>query len=267
MATSKKRRSSGKRKRPQLKPIHREAGDDRMGLRISGSRLIYLKEDPDFKVVIRMGRLLNSIVFASQSVADYFGDESASGTRQTHRAFFVLCGYLHQGIQVVSWIRPRFLGTEAFEPLRLLTVGPEHEKARKYLRTVRNEVAFHQDEGREKTEEALAALKLGHYDLISNDDQTLLGFYFDFADVVDWQMIKMKLRDERPIPDFYLEVTRTVHNYSILFGNACYDFLNYLSANSKISECIERRLVLKPAGRNIGKQNLRDFEERLRGSQ
>jgi len=267
MAISKKRKSSGKRKRPKFTQNPPEAGDERFGLRLKGSRLMYLKGDPDFQAVIRMGRLLNSIMFASQAMADYFGDESATGTRQTHRAFYVLCGYLHQGIQVVSWIRPRYLGQEAFEPLRLLTVGPDHAQARKFVRTVRNEVAFHQDEGREKTEEALAELKLGHYDLISNDDQTLLGFYFDFADIVDWQMIKANLRDDRSMPDFYTDLTSTVYRYSGLFGNACYDFLNHLSAMSKIGQCIEKRLVMKPAPRNFTKERIRVLGENPDGSE
>jgi hypothetical protein len=267
MPVSKKRKSSGKRKRPKFTYTRREAGDERFGLRLKGSRLMYLKDDPDFHAVIRMGRLLNSIMFASQAMADYFGDESATGTRQTHRAFYVLCGYLHQGIQVVSWIRPRYIGEAAFEPLRLLTVGPDHAKARKIVRIVRNEVAFHQDEGREKTEEALGELKLGHYDLISNDDQTLLGFYFDFADIVDWQMIKAKLGDDRSIPELYTDLSSTVYRYSGLFGNACYDFLNHLSAMSKIGQCIEKRLVIKPAPRNITKERIRDLGEKVGGSE
>src|SRR5690606_40546689 len=78
MAISKKRKSSGKRKRPKFTQTPPEAGDERFGLRLKGSRLMYLKGDPDFQAVIRMGRLLNSIMFASQAMADYFGDESAT---------------------------------------------------------------------------------------------------------------------------------------------------------------------------------------------
>ncbi len=67
---------SKKRKRAGKKVVRREvvtAPDlsKSWNLKIKPSQMIYLKNDPDFLMLVKMGRILNAVLYAVTSMAPY----------------------------------------------------------------------------------------------------------------------------------------------------------------------------------------------------
>ena len=86
--------------------------------KLHSSHVIQLRNDPDFVTMIKVGRAMNALWFGLTTLVISDPRRNNTETRLNLRAFQVLGGYLHEAIEVVDRLKGRYLGLEAFEPLR-----------------------------------------------------------------------------------------------------------------------------------------------------
>ena len=234
MPVSKRRKSAAKKQkmRTPVAPVKTE----RWAVKLNGSRLAYLKNDPDFLTMIKIGRAMNAVAYAMSDVVLFDGHPSIAGTRQYRRACFVLGGYLHQAIKLVLAVKGRYLTEPGFEPLRLVVLDAEHKKARDYVRKIRNFTAFHLDEYDETTRQTLSRLKLTTYPLMSGDDQTAGSFYFELSDYIDLAFLVDTFADGRSWEETATDIIGSLRELAYHFLTACHEFLNALGNKIKIGE-------------------------------
>jgi hypothetical protein len=157
----------------------------RWARKLHSSRLMFLREDPDFLTMIKIGRVMNALNFCITTVSTFRDYDNLTHRRQGKRAYFLLGGYVHQAIVLVDSIKGRYLGNEAFEPLRFLVLDYEYRNIRKFAKKMRNYTAFHLDEYDETTRRTLSKLKPTMYTLMCGEDQMLASHYFSFSDFLD----------------------------------------------------------------------------------
>lgn len=213
---------------------------ERWNIKLNGSRLAFLRDNPDFMTMIKIGRAMNAVLYAMQTVLDNREPKTIVQTRQYRRGCFVLAGYLHQGIRLIPTIQRPYLKFPEFQMLREVAHDPGTKAARVYVKKVRNFTAFHLDEYNETTQRTLAKLKPTMYILASGDNQAIGNFYFDLADEVDLQFLLAELSNET-----YGEVTPedlfgTIFGLAQAFLEACSTFNAALFAKIKLSEHVYR---------------------------
>lgn len=233
MPVSKKRKKAvnGQRRMPAA-PVRTE----RWAANLNGSRLMYLRNDPDFLTMIKIGRVTNAVAYGLTDVLGNDERKSALGRRQFRRGLFVLAGYLHEGIRLVQSIKGRYLTEPEFEPLRALALATEHKKTRDLVRTIRNATAFHLDEFDETTRQTLARMKPECFPLMSGDDQSLATFYFEFSDYVDWAFLIEKFADGRSREETSDDIVYSTMQFADKFLPACHNFQIALCKKTKIGE-------------------------------
>jgi|CXWL01.1.fsa_nt_gi hypothetical protein len=224
MPTSRKRKGAKKRATLSSPAVVEERSQWRLKLDVA--KLVYLKSDPDFLTMIKIGRVVNAVSYALTEVINYTDDNSVVGKRQYRRSCLVLSGYLHQAITLVLSIKGRYLTHPGFEPLRVLVLDFEHKKTRDYVRKIRNFTAFHLDEGSENelTMKTLSRLKLKNYTLMSGDDKAEVPFYFDLADDIDTEFLINEFSKGRDREATRIDILQSTLNYSYEFLNACTEF-------------------------------------------
>jgi hypothetical protein len=89
MPVSKKRKRAGKVVKRQAVELPARDLSKRWSLKIKPSQLIYLKDDPDFLMMVKFGRAINALSFASTVVASWMNDDTNIGRRQYRRGLFV----------------------------------------------------------------------------------------------------------------------------------------------------------------------------------
>ena len=198
MAVSKKRKRAGKRVVRQPVVTTPDLSKS-WNLKIKPSQMHYLKSDPDFLMMVKMGRILNAVLYALTSIAPFMKYPTQIARRQYRRGLFVLAGYLHESINIIRNVEDRHVTMESFVPLRKIAHDPEYKKAREYLREIRNVAGFHLADsgGFENTKLAISELKLSSYELMGGDDEEFTTYYFEFSDTLDVSLISRKFKDER----------------------------------------------------------------------
>lgn len=236
MAVSKKRK--GASNKPRRKVMNPMAAPRSTVWRthLNGGRLPFLKKDPDFLAIVKMGRVVNAIYYAIQSMGDQIGKDSPTSVRQAKRAFWVLGGYLHQGLLLTKSIQGRYLGDSVYEGLRLLVHDREYQKARNYVKAIRNLTAFHLDEYDDTTRETLNKMELAWYPLMSADRLNPMDVYFEFTDIVDMGHLVFKFADGRDLKETADDINSTVFQFAADFAIAANLFLQHLMRKSKIGE-------------------------------
>lgn len=225
MPVSKRRKPPQKKRVPKLPtPVTTE----KWARKLHSSRLMHLRDDPDFLTMIKVGRVMNAVSFCVCDLANYREERTVAETRQNRRAIFLLGGYLHQAITLVDRIKGRYLGDPAFEFLRVLVVEQRYRKIRNYAKKVRNYTAFHLDEYDETTRSTLAHLKPQTYTLMCGDDGTYGAFYFEFSDYLDFSFIAEEFADGRPGHDVAEEIVHSLFDYAMEFLQASHTFLHML---------------------------------------
>jgi hypothetical protein len=242
MPVPKKRKRTGpSKKRIPFKPKP-PSNPERWSVTLNGAYFRFLKDEPDFQTMVKIGRAVNALGYAMQTVHDSMGDTSNIGRRQYHRGIFVLAGYLHQSIKIVHGIKERYLLMAAFQPLRAILYDGKYKKTRDYSRKIRNFTAFHLDEygDEDRTAKMLSLLKPSSYRLMGGDDPTFGTFYFDFADFLDFGFIVEEFFPGSESPDAINDIVKTIISGSIEFLEAAHDFQIALSNRMELKEYIYR---------------------------
>jgi len=196
MAVSKKRKGADRRTgstRAKVKQVlvkektkaETDPAKKRWARKLHSSHLMQLRNDPDFLTMIKIGRVMNALNFCITTIVSCKDYENLTQRRQAKRAYFLLGGYVHQAIALVDSIKGKYLGNEAFEPLRFLVLDYKYQNIRKFAKKMRNYTAFHLDEYDETTRKTLAKLKPTTYTLMCGEDEMLGSHYFAFSDFLD----------------------------------------------------------------------------------
>lgn len=239
MPTSKKRKRAGKVvKRQEVKTTPDFSKS--WSLKIKPSQMIYLREDPDFLMMVKMGRMLNAILYALTSVVHFSSNSGYFARRQYRRGLMVLAGYLHESINILRHVEDRHISMESFIPLRNIAHGIEYKNAREYLREVRNVSAFHLADsgGIENTKEAIASLELTSHLLMGADDEDFTTYYFEFSDILDIEIISKKFADDRDLDVVVEDIHKTIFDVADKFIVAASHFQLALARKMDIHEYV-----------------------------
>lgn len=209
-------------------------------LKIKPSQMIYLKNDPDFLMMVKMGRILNAVLYALTSIASFSKYSTHISRRQYRRGLFVLAGYLHESINIIKNVDERHITMESFVPLRKIAHNVEYKKARDYLREIRNAAAFHLADsgGFENTREAISGLKLSSYELMGGDDEDFATYYFELSDTLDISRICKKFQDDRDEEVVAEEIRQTITDIAWEFINAGTHFQVALARKMDLGEYV-----------------------------
>ena len=254
MSASKKRKGAkynpkkaGAAAKPATGPVFWNA-------RLNGSRLQMLRQNEDFVNLIKMGRAMNGVFFNIDVMKDNIAEDTPRRRRQSRRAFFYLGGEIHEALQVVRSIQGRYLGQEPFEPLRLLVHDTMYKKHRDYIKSVRNNAAFHHDQLDVSTRQTLREMKLTWYDLMSGHQGDTLSQYFEFADIVDMGNLVRRFGSVETWGETAKEIQRVIFNFATEFGAAGSSFVQHLMEATNIKEHVK-------AGVFIGEPEEPELEE------
>lgn len=183
---------------------------------------------------------MNAVLYAMQDVVDNIEPKTITGTRQYRRGCFVLAGYLHQGIALVSAIKGRYLTFPEFQDLRAVALDAETRRVRGYVKKVRNYAAFHLDEYDETTRRTLSQLKPTMYILTSGDDPSIGALYYDLADEVDITFLLRECSTGGPELKTPADLFEAIFGLAKVFLESCQDFNVALAAKIKLNEHIYR---------------------------
>jgi hypothetical protein len=242
MPVSKKRKRAGKAVKRQVAELPVRDTSKQWSLKIKASQFIYLKDDPDFLTMVKFGRAINALSFASTVVVSWMQDSSNVGRRQYRRGLFVLAGYLHQTINIIRGVGDRHITMDAFVKLRKIAHDPEYKEVRGYARTIRNVTAFHLDEfdEHENTKISLSQLGPSMYVLMGADDELFGSFYFEFADYLDFALVGTTFRNGRTPPETMDDITNSIVQTSWELLQAAHDFLVALARKMELGEYVYR---------------------------
>ena len=232
MAVSKKRRAKSYIAR---KPAAQE-NPGKWNVKLNGSRLAALRKDPDFRTIIKLGRVMNAVLFASESIGKSYKQSTVLERRQYWRASFMLAGYVHEGIKLVSSIKGRYLTMPEFQDLRAVALDAECRQARDYVRKVRNHTAFHFDEDDARTAVALAMLKPTTYILNSGDRAVAGAWYFDFADYLDLTLLVDEFGEDGTREESINNIFNAVSGLSLMFLEASAKFYIALVEKTNLAD-------------------------------
>ena len=242
MPRSRKRKILGKAVKRQTVQLPVRDTSKQWSLKIKPAQLIYLKDDPDFLTMVKFGRAINALSFASTVVAGWMKDDSNVGRRQYRRGLFVLAGYLHQTINIIRGVGDRHITMDAFVPLRTIAHDPKYKKVRTYAQTIRNVTAFHLDEfdEHENTKTSLSKLDLSMHVLMGADDDNIASFYFEFADYLDFALVGTTFQGERTPRETMDDITNSIIDTSWELLQAAHAFQIALAKKMELEEYIYR---------------------------
>ncbi len=239
MPVSKKRKRAGKKVVRQ--PVVTTPGLSKSwNLKIKPSQMIYLKNDPDFLMMVKMGRILNAVLFALTSMAPYVTYPTQIARRQYRRGLMVLAGYLHESINILRNVDERHVTMESFIPLRKIAHDHEYKKLRDYVREIRNVAGFHlaDSAGIERTKQAISELKLSAYELMGGDDEDVATYYFELSDTLDISVVNNKFKDERGLDAISDEIHTTIVRVAWEFIAAATNFQTALARKMELGEYV-----------------------------
>lgn len=265
MAVSKKRKKAGKpvKRQQVVLPQRQHDFPERWELKIKASQMIYLKNDPDFLLMVKIGRMLNAVTFALTIFTSFRPFTNKVGCRQTRRGLFVLAGYIHESISIIKNVEERHVTMESFIPLRDIAYNHEYRKARDYARTIRNVTAFHLDESTtfENTKRSLEDLELGAYVLMGGDTLNPGSFYFELADYLDFALIGRTFQDGREPQEAADDIQNTILEVGNELVNRGHAFMLALARKMELGEYVYGTFHEKAAE---AIDRVRDMEEQSR---
>ena len=247
MPVSKKRKRAGKKVTKQTVVTTPDVSKS-WTLKIKPSQMIYLKNDPDFLMMIKMGRILNAVLFALTSAVQLRMYPTHIARRQYRRGMFVLAGYLHESINIIRSVDERHNTMESFVPLRKIAHNPEYKKAREYLREIRNVAAFHLADsvGHENTQIALSELKPSSYELMGADDEEFATYYFELSDTLDVAAKSKKFEDDRDPDVVSEEIHQTINAIAWEFIKGATHFQVALARKMELGEYVYGKRARPP---------------------
>lgn len=251
MAVSRKRKKAGKVvKRQQVVLPQRELEfPDKWELKIKASQVHFLKSDPDFLLMIQIGRMINAITFAMSAHATFIQRDTNLGRRQTRRGLFVMAGYIHESVKIIKGIGDRHNTMESFVPLRKIVHHHDYKKARDYAREIRNVTAFHiaESEQHANTQRSLDDLELGAYTLMGGDDKGPETFYFELADYLDFALIGRTFQNDREPQETADDIQETIRSVALELMGGGHTFLLALARKMELGEYVYGHRYDKPA--------------------
>jgi len=240
MPVSKKRKRAGKVVQRQVFQGYQPDHSKRWKLKIKPEQFIYLRDDPDFLLLIKIGRAINAISFATCNWISFVECKTHVQRRQHRRGLFVLAGYLHETIMLIRSVGDRHITMEAFVPLRDIAYSEEYKKARSYFKIIRNYTAFHLDSAdfHEVTRESLAQLDATMYVLMGGDDDTAGTFYFEFSDYLDFAYVGKSFQGDRTAEETANDIQKTIIDTALATLNAAFAFQVSLAKKMELQEYV-----------------------------
>jgi hypothetical protein len=190
--------------------------------------MILVKDDPDFHNLIKVGDAINNLVCEFYNLRMYRAQSNEIETRQFRHAGFNLGGYVHETILLIDRIKVSYLGNPAFEPLRVLVVEPRYRRVQKFVRHVRNSLAFHMDSLADFTSATVMSLKPGNYKMFGWDGISKAHFYFEFSDYIAVANLLGKKPLQKPLRQTADELIAALEKYAGPLLDACITFHDYL---------------------------------------
>jgi hypothetical protein len=225
MPVSKKRKEANKslrRKAKPAKPLELVDGIHR----IKTFAFQKLREKENFRAMIRIGRLLNTLTYAMQLVMDRPSPDTPTGLRYHYRTLFITGGYLYEGFLLLDDLRSKYKAEPFFSKFESLL--SEDKRRRKIVQKIRDSVGFPLDWRDKATPSALAKLNLPYYELISTGG-TLGTVYFYLADTVDLNYLLDELRGENSELETSEEIYKTIYGLLDEFAKAADQFIHGVS--------------------------------------
>lgn len=240
MPVPRKRKRHGKVVRRQPVTFAGPDLSDQWTMRIKPSQMIHLRDDPDFLMIVKMGRIINAVLYAQTTIIQFGVEDRYLNRRQYRRGLFVLAGYLHEAINILRHVEDRHVTMESFIPLRKIVHGVEYKQTREYLREIRNVAGFHLADSVdiENTKLALSELELTSHVLMGADDKENLTYYFELSDMLDIAIIGRKFKADRDIDEVHEEIHQAVLNTSHEFATAAVAFQVSLARKMDLAEYI-----------------------------
>lgn len=242
MAVSKKRKKAGKvvRRQPVVRPQPKLEFPDKWELKVKASQVHFLKSDPDFLLMIQIGRMLNAITFAMSTHAMFVRLDTNAGRRQTRRGLFVMAGYIHESVHIIKGVGDRHNTMESFVPLRKIAYHHDYKKARDYAREIRNVTAFHiaESEQHANTQRSLDDLELGAYTLMGGDNKGPETFYFELADYLDFALIGRTFQNDRTPRETADDIQETIRNVAYELMSGGHTFMIALARKMELGEYV-----------------------------
>ncbi len=242
MPVSKKRKRAGKPVQRKVYEAYTPDHSKRWKLKIKPEQFVYLRDDPDFLLLIKIGRAINSISFAVCNWVSFAECKTYVQRRQHRRGLLVMAGYLHETITLIRGVGERHITMESFVPLRNIAFGEEYKKARGYFKIIRNYTAFHLDNAdfHEVTRESLAQLDATMYVLMGGDDNTSGTFYFEFSDYLDYAFVGKSFQGDRTQEETANDIQKTIIDTALATLNAAFAFQVSLAKKMELHEYVYR---------------------------
>lgn len=183
MPVSKRRKSAAKKYVAKTVPVPVPVDENHWLVKVHSSHLITLRKDPDFRTMIKLGRVMNAVAYPLDGVISYKEQKTYNHQRFFRRAGYALGGYLHEAINVVDRFKGRYLGDPAFGALRVLVVEAEYRKFREHARKVRNNIAFHLDDLDEFTSATIETMKPSNFTVACGDSMGPINSILYFRNI------------------------------------------------------------------------------------
>lgn len=171
------------------------------GVFVSPRAFNKLRNNPDFEVLVRIGRVVNALGFSFNSQKGEKGESVYELRRKSTRGLFLMCAYLWEAILVIQKLEAEhgssYTDSEPFQQLLKVADPKNYGKHKAVVEAVRNNVGFHLDHKMIATTEPISKIEQSEdYDLLTMDYDRRF-FYVNIADEIDLIHLADKFRGKR----------------------------------------------------------------------
>jgi hypothetical protein len=185
-----------------------------------------IRHSDQFKKVLALSRLLNSILATQTPVLGLEGSADTPETlRQRLYSFLYLGALLYEGLVFSESLRSTFHHAEVFESgLGRLLRDPEVSALRKtYLKPIRNKMIFHFDH--DVIHEGLETLNDPSYVFVKGEGSSFKAVYFQLADQATLHYLLGKPKSETEFATEFQKLIESVTKLSKAFTDASQELI------------------------------------------
>jgi hypothetical protein len=201
-------------------------------IKIPISQLKRLRDDPQFILILRLGRYLNQLMFCHQAYLEWKDDLTPAGIRQTHNASFFSCGVLYEAIKIIPELGKEFSNYRAFKGgFKMFNRDKDlNDLKRNVLNKLRNGTIFHVNA--DPITETLKHFDVRRLDLIASTSTRQGDAHFQLADDIALNYLTGEHSTPEEEIKHYKETLRKIMDVMT-------HFINY--ANELTAEYVERK--------------------------
>lgn len=221
--------SRAQRKKKALSTDLQVVNDNRLVLK--KHKLSVLRSNHDFLTAIRVGRILNALLFSQDLVLHNYNWKKSADRRRWTKVFQINIGYLHEALEVFASVETKYVSDDFYQKARQL-INPktaDEKSKRKLLKIARNS-SFHLDKDDKVTKGTISQMPGDDYYLMSSDDGLVGEFHFDLADEVDMYYVVENFRESasQSRREILLEIGKAVSGLQVEVVSAANEFLGGL---------------------------------------